>query len=445
MNMKIVKWLVMGMGIILVLAFLAALLSNIIFGHQLRKTLARLQAEGRPVTIAEFRPAPIPVDQNAAPLFEKAALLLTNKPVPTAIHELSTFNQELSKLEDRNLSRDLRDLPEIRRDTLKRLIEEPDNKMLFAILSEAAHKPKYNAQLKYETYPASLATRQLIGFQALKAETAAYEGDSHEAEQALLDGFRLASLLKQEPLMIHLLMSQGFDVVLTHSLYRITNAVDLPVDTLQSLETELKGHIDDTAYIRAIDEVRVITALAGYQDFFNSMNREIWKIPPPIVWLYGKSGLQHRDMNVFLTLHAKIQDKCRMPSDKVLASLRENPILKQIPAFCPLSPYLLSFSEGLLNSKAQYEASLHVTRVGLALKLFKMANGAYPETLADLTPSFLDKLPKDPCSGNNLLYRKEGKGFLLYSVGSDLQDNQGAEYNRKFFFRPYDIAWKAMR
>jgi len=317
--------------------------------------------------------------------------------------------------------------------------------MLFAILSEAAHKPKYNAQLKFEKSPIFYAARQLIGFLALKAEMAAYEGNSPEAGQTLLNGFRLASLLKQEPPMAQLLMSLASDVILTHSLYRITNGADLPANTLQLLETELKGHMDDTAFIRALDEQRVITALAGYQDYFNGMNRGIWKIPPPIAWFYGKSGLPQRDMNVFLALQAKIQDKCRMPSDKVLASLRRSPILKQIPAFCPLSPYLLAFSESLLNSKAQYEASLQVTRIGLALKRFKMANGAYPDTLADLTPSFLDKLPKDPCSGNNLLYRKEGKGFLLYSVGSDLQDNRGAPYNRKFPFMPYDIVWNAIR
>jgi hypothetical protein len=445
MNMRIIKWLVMVMGIILVLAFLAALLSNIIFGYQLRKTLARLQAEGRPVTLAELRPAPIPANQNAAPLFEKASLLLTNKPVPKAIQELSTFNQELSKLEAQNLSRNLGDLPEDKRDTLKRLIEEPDNKRLFAILSEAAHKPKYDAQLKYEKSPSFLGTRQLIGFQALKAETAAYEGDRQKAGQALLDGFRLASLLKQEPSIAQLLMSMAADGILTYSLYRITNGVDLPADTLQSLETELKSHIDDISYIRALDEQGIITALTGYQDYFNGMNRGIWKIPTPIAWFYSKSGLPQRDMNIFMTLQAKIQDQCRMPSDKILESLRRNPIMKHIPAFCPLSPYLLAFSESILSGKVQNETSLQVTRVGLALKRYKLATGAYPDTLADLTPSFLDKLPKDPCNGNNLLYRKEGKGFLLYSVGRDLQDNQGAQFNRKFFFMPYDIAWKAIR
>jgi hypothetical protein len=455
-NMKIVKWCVMGIGIILVLFILAALLSNMIFGHQLRKTLTRLQAEGRPVTIAEFRPAPIPVDQNAAPLLDKAILLITNKPVPTSIQELSKIIQELSKLKYQDLTRSIRDLPENRRELLMRLIEEPDSKALFAILREAAQKPHYNAQLEYEKAPAfrtpsNLATRQLIEILALKAEAAAYKGNDNEAVQTLLDGFRLASILKQEPGMIQLVLSAASDGILQYSLYRITNDVDLTADTFQLLETELKGHLDDTACVRAMDEERVITALVGYQILLNGTYRDIKtvindeRIPPPIAWLYGKSGLLHHDMNVFLTLQGKIQDKCRMPSDKVLAYLRQNPIEKKIPAFCPLSRVMLQGSEQILIAKAQNEAILQVTCVGLALKRYKMSNGVYPDTLSYLTPSFLDKLPEDPFSGNSLLYRKEGEGFLLYSVGRDLQDNQGAQFNQKFHSMPYDIVWNATR
>jgi hypothetical protein len=342
-NMKIVKWCVLGIGIILVLFILAALLSNMIFGHQLRKTLTRLQAEGRPVTIAEFRPAPIPVDQNAAPLLDKATFLITKKPVPASIQELSEIIQELSKLKHQDPAHSFRDLPENRRELLMRLIEEPDSKALFAILREAAQKPNYNAQLEYEKapefrMPGILDTRQLIEILALKAEVAAYKKNDREAVQTLLDGFRLAGLLKQEPIMIQLLLSGGSDCILIVSLYRITNDVDLTADTSQLLETELKGHLDDTAYVRAMDGERVITALAGYQILLNGTYRDIQtvvhEIPPPIAWLYGKFGLLHRDMNVFLTLQAKIQDKCRMPSSKVIAYLRRNPIEKQIPAFC---------------------------------------------------------------------------------------------------------------
>jgi hypothetical protein len=327
---------------------------------------------------------------------------------------------------------------------LKSLIEEPDNKKLFDIVSEAAHKPKCDSEFKYERSPSFYAARQLIEFQVLKAEALAQEGALRESGQTLLDGFRLAHLLRQAPLMTQLLVSIAADGILIHSLYRITNAVDFPADLLQAFETELKGHLDNEAYVRALDEQRVITALAGYQDYFNSMN-EIWKLPAPLIWLWGKSGLQHRDMNVFLTLHAKIQDECRMPSEAVLAIKRQNPIEKQIPAFCPLSHPLLAFSESLLNSKAQYETSLQITRVGVLLKRYKLTNGVYPDALSYLSPLSSDALPKDPCSGKSFYYRKEGNGFILYGVGLDLQENRGEPYNRKFPFMPYDIVWKAIR
>jgi hypothetical protein len=348
-----------------------------------------IEAEGRPTTIAEFHPAPIPVDQNAAPLFEQAALLLTNKPVPAAIQELSEFAQEFSKLEYQNRNLDFGDLPENRRELLMRLIEEPDNKALYAILSKAAHKPDYNGHLKYEEKPAShvptfQATRQLMGFLVLKAEAAAYKGNSREAGQVLLDSFRMASLLKQEPDMIQLLVSIACDVIQMNSLYRITNGVDLPVDSLQNLEAELKDHTDATPYARIMDDDRII-ALEGYQALLNgtyrdvlTVAREVSKLPPAYAWLYRTSGLLHRDMTVYLTLQAKIQDKCRMPSDKILLSLRQNPIEKQIPAFCPLSRIMLPTLESVLTTKAEYEAWLQVTRVGLALKRYRIANGVYP-------------------------------------------------------------------
>jgi hypothetical protein len=106
---------------------------------------------------------------------------------------------------------------------------------------------------------------------------------------------------------------------------------------------------------------------------------------------------------------------------------------------------MLQESEQIFIAKAQNEAMLQVTRVGLALKRFRSANGAYPDTLAYLIPEFLDTLPEDPFSGNSLQYRKEGEAFLLYSVGRDLEDNQGAQFNPKFPSTPYDIVWKAIR
>ena len=455
--MKIAKWFAAGIGIIVILGILAALTSNLIFGHQFRKALGKLQAEGRPTTVAQLKTKTIPADRNAAPLIEKAALLLENKSASTSIQELSTFVQEFMKIGYQNRALGFRDLPESERERLKRLLEEPDSKALYAILSEAAHKPGYSRSLKLEEasalrIPPFQVTRQLMEFLILNAEAAAYKGNAGEAGQVLLEGFRLANLMKLEPITIQLLISIASDAILVNSLCRITDGADLPADTLQSLEAELKNHLNEAPYVHAMDEDRAV-ALRGYQALLNGTYGDvrtvaggiIGKYSPAHYWVYRTFGLLHRDMAIFLTLHAEIQDKCSMPSYGATAYLRHNPIQNQIPAFCPLSGIMLQASASILNTRSQTEALLQVTRVGLALKRYKIEKGVYPDALAYLEPSFLEKLPKDPCSGNSLLYQKEGKGFLLYSVGIDLQDNHGAQVNPKWPYGSYDIVWKTAR
>jgi hypothetical protein len=69
-----------------------------------------------------------------------------------------------------------------------------------------------------------------------------------------------------------------------------------------------------------------------------------------------------------------------------------------------------------------------------------MKNGEYPQALSLLAPDFVDKLPVDPFSGKDFIYRREGSGFVVYSVGPNMTDNGGVEdaKNRD----AGDIVWK---
>jgi len=79
----------------------------------------------------------------------------------------------------------------------------------------------------------------------------------------------------------------------------------------------------------------------------------------------------------------------------------------------------------------------------IALRLYRMKHGQYPEDVAALVPEFLDKLPTDPFSGKDFIYRREGKGFIVYSVGIDRKDDGGVEVpkNRELD----DIVWTCSR
>jgi hypothetical protein len=69
---------------------------------------------------------------------------------------------------------------------------------------------------------------------------------------------------------------------------------------------------------------------------------------------------------------------------------------------------------------------MELTRLAAALAQFRAENGAYPEKLEELVPGMLQSLPNDPNSSMPLLYKRDGGGFLLYSVGANGKDDGGS-------------------
>jgi hypothetical protein len=68
----------------------------------------------------------------------------------------------------------------------------------------------------------------------------------------------------------------------------------------------------------------------------------------------------------------------------------------------------------------------------LALERFRNKTGSYPEELEALVPDFLEEVLEDPFIGSELEYRRTEKGFVIYSVGRDREDNDGlAESDKK--------------
>jgi len=61
----------------------------------------------------------------------------------------------------------------------------------------------------------------------------------------------------------------------------------------------------------------------------------------------------------------------------------------------------------------------------LALQAYKARHGAYPASVEELKTKLGWKLPKDPFSEKDFVYRRRDKGFILYSVGPDMKDDGG--------------------
>jgi hypothetical protein len=62
----------------------------------------------------------------------------------------------------------------------------------------------------------------------------------------------------------------------------------------------------------------------------------------------------------------------------------------------------------------------------LALAAFHADHGNYPDKLDSLVPDYLKTIPKDIFTENSpLIYRREGAGYRLYSVGQNGKDDGG--------------------
>jgi len=56
------------------------------------------------------------------------------------------------------------------------------------------------------------------------------------------------------------------------------------------------------------------------------------------------------------------------------------------------------------------------------------------------------KLPTDPFTGKDMVYKQAGDGFILYSVGYDLKDNGGTALQPRGRAEPSgDIVWRIDR
>jgi hypothetical protein len=79
----------------------------------------------------------------------------------------------------------------------------------------------------------------------------------------------------------------------------------------------------------------------------------------------------------------------------------------------------------------QRQVYADLANLAFALAGYRHDHGGYPKRLEQVCPEYIDELPADAFSGEELRYSREGEGYLLYSVGPNLQDDGGHNFIRE--------------
>jgi hypothetical protein len=80
-----------------------------------------------------------------------------------------------------------------------------------------------------------------------------------------------------------------------------------------------------------------------------------------------------------------------------------------------------------VQAENQTAARQQMVRIAFALAAYRADHGGYPAELVQLVPKCLKGVPEDPFSDKALRYRREGTGYVLYSVGPNGQDDDARE------------------
>lgn len=106
-----------------------------------------------------------------------------------------------------------------------------------------------------------------------------------------------------------------------------------------------------------------------------------------------------------------------------------------MPRYRTITRYYTSLSE------------LNTLIAAVAIKLYELKNGRIPDSLPELIPTYLSKLPEDPFDDfKPLKYGKRDKEWVVYSFGPDRQDNHGSfKYNAVSLDKTGDIIFSSFR
>lgn len=117
------------------------------------------------------------------------------------------------------------------------------------------------------------------------------------------------------------------------------------------------------------------------------------------------------------------------PSVKLAAVYKNDPSLSKLRSSSPYNlffPKLFPAIEKTMAKAAASQATVSLARVACALERYRLLTGRYPQSLADLAPRFIARVPPDPVNGGQLKYSLIDSGrFILYSIGPDGTDDAG--------------------
>ncbi len=244
----------------------------------------------------------------------------------------------------------------------------------------------------------------------------AEKGNSSEAIQAIIDGIQLGESLGTEPFLISYLVRCAIDWSVIGRLQNIVSKTAIDEQQMTQFRTtiqQLKGNLRlDQALIGEWSYQTREGDSLEYQDFGEVFAR--------------RSGLMSYNALRSFQLFARLEEAAAMnPAKRRTNYERVINEANQLSFFYFLTKEVISDFDMACKIDLRIWAQLEGARVVLAVERYRLAESRLPKNLEELVPKFIEAVPIDPFDGRPLRYKKREKGYTVYSIGEDGEDNGG--------------------
>ncbi len=270
-------------------------------------------------------------------------------------------------------------------------------------------------------------------------------GDGAGCMEDLLALHRLARLLSQGSTMVERVVGMSIETSAARADATAASSGKLTPQQCRAMDAALAGLGELPTYMDTIDRserllgMDVVQALAKLPPteagrLFNVLQNKY--TPPP--WTFRFLPIPYertmREMNQAYDgmlaatrqpTYPQRREALRLWTTEVDRSVQRGTYLNLLSADWAVSLLLPALERATVRLESA-RMQTHLARVALALAAFRAERGAYPASLAELSPAYLPDVPADAFVEKPLAYARTADGYALYSAGPNMTDDGGA-------------------
>jgi hypothetical protein len=448
---------------VLALLLVAHAAATIITGHMVAREIQRIKARGEPVSLTDLAGPKVPDDQNAAVLYQKAFPLLPSDDEQTQIADFIGAGRT--------------ERPPVSLASAEEIVAR--SAPFYRLIEQAAARPECRFPVNWKAgmaalFPHLAKARAATRMMAAKALVDARRGDTGAAVSDIALIFRLADQVSAEPTLITKLVGFACQAIAVNTLNGVMEIAPPSKHDARRMYEVLAKVDNARSFVRGLEGERCL----GFW-VFNYLRRDpagAWQtlmmdlsdrpaaqrgkhlarlLGPPLLFLWQPS--LNEDEILFIRQWDGLLAATRLPYGQ---AQREYDALEKragnLPRYAVVTRILSPAYARATVARDRATALTRLAQCAMALRACQIATGGYPASLGELRHQVNWDIPLDPFGGKDFVYRREGKGYLLYSIGPDLKDDGGMDYRMWKSLPPSrrprweyglggDIAWRMPR